>query len=88
MPLVTDIAIQIGRGGVMSSLRMVGGAILLLLAALKVVGLAVLLWQGSPDRTTEWLTKQSVYAVAFASVGYGLLRPRDTSRDNKAPPSR
>lgn len=72
----------------MSSVRMVGGVILLHLATLKVVGLAVLLWQGSPDRTTQWLVKQSAYAVAFASIGFGLVKPRDVSSSNDTPPGR
>ncbi len=71
----------------MSFLRMVGGVILIFLAALKVIGLTVLLWQGSPDHTTQWLIKQSVYAAAFASIGFGLLRPRDVSSGNNTPPS-
>jgi len=65
------------EGIVMLSLRQIGGGGLLLLAALKVFALADLLWQGAPDRTTQWLVKQSVYAVAFASVGFTLLRTRD-----------
>ena len=67
------------KGFEMSSLRYVGGLALLLLAAAKVVALAVLLWQGASDRTTKWLVKQVVYAAAFTWVGLGLLRSPDAT---------
>lgn len=66
----------------MSSIRSVGGVLLLILATLKVLGLAVEFWQGVPDRTTWWIVKQSVYAAAFASIGFGFLRPRNTSSND------
>ncbi|MCA9038169.1 MAG: hypothetical protein KDA91_23755 [Planctomycetaceae bacterium] len=67
----------------MSSIRGVGGVLLLILAVLKMIGLAFELWQGAPDRTTGWIIKQAVYAAAFASIGFGLLRPKGAASSDK-----
>lgn len=67
----------------MSSIRGFGGVLLLVLAALKVIWLALELWQGAPDRTWGWIIKQSIYAGAFASIGFGLLHPQDAGSDDR-----
>ena len=56
------------------SMRQVAGAILIVLAGLKAIGLVVVLVRGMEDRSTQWLVKQSVYAVTAAAIGWPLLR--------------
>lgn len=60
------------------------GVLLLILATLKVFGLAYVLWQGSPDRTTWWMIKQLVYMVAFASIGFRLLSSQDSATNDRS----
>jgi len=62
----------------MAAIRQIGGVLLLILAALKMIGMVFLLIQGSPDREPMWFVKQTVYAIAAASVGVWLLRSRTT----------
>lgn len=50
------------------------GLLLLILASLKVIFMISLLVQGDSERPTMWFVKQSVYAVAFAVVGFGWVR--------------
>lgn len=58
----------------MRFLRGIGGVLLLVLAAMKVVGIIVILINGNADHPSSWFLKQSVYALAFASIGVSLLR--------------
>ena len=53
-------------------LRIVG-VILILLAVVKVFGMIAIVVNGSSDHATSWFVKQSIYAVAFASLGWRLL---------------
>ena len=55
-------------------MRQVAGVILVGLAILKAAGLIVVVAQGAPDRSTQWIMKQAMYAVAAASIGWPLLR--------------
>lgn len=68
-------------------MRQVAGVILVGLALLKAIGLIAVLVSGDGDRSTQWLAKQSVYAVAAASVGWPLLRKKtsDDTGDDASP---
>ena len=57
----------------MQLLRGIGGVLLLILAAMKGVGIVTLLVQGTADHSTAWFVKQCVYAVAALAIGVTLL---------------
>ncbi|HBE72043.1 MAG TPA: hypothetical protein DDW52_28225 [Planctomycetaceae bacterium] len=65
----------------MEMLKKLGGILLMILAAAKLIGVIVLLSHGETDRTGWWLTKQVVYAITFAVVGAGLLLSESKPRD-------
>jgi hypothetical protein len=60
----------------MGWLYQIGGVLLLLLAAFKVVGCVALLLQADSDHAAMWFVKQLVYAGTAALVGVSLLRRR------------
>ena len=66
-------------------MRQAAGVLLVGLALLKAVGLIAVLVRGDGDPSTQWLVKQSVYAVAAASVGWSLLR--NNTSDDASPPT-
>ncbi len=66
----------------MWSIRGAGSVLLLTLAVLQVIGIAVVLWRGDTGPINLWIVKQSVYVVGFASIGLGLLRAQDATRDH------
>jgi hypothetical protein len=67
----------------MKSILRVVGALLLVLAAAKVVGLTLDAFSPPDGRPTSWFLKQAVYAVGFGAAGVALLRRNRTN----APPS-
>jgi hypothetical protein len=69
-------------------MRQVAGFLLVGLALLKAVGLIAVVSTGDGDRPTRWFVKQSVYAIAAASIGWPLLRKKrreDTGDDAYSP---
>lgn len=67
----------------MKSILRIVGALLIVLAAAKVVGLMIVAFSPPDGRPTSRFLKQAVYAVGFGAAGIALLR---RNRKN-APPS-
>ncbi len=58
----------------MVSVRQFIGAVLIILAVLKIIGLAFVFADGESQRTTYWICKQVAYVVSFAIAGYTMTR--------------
>lgn len=66
----------------MELLRKLGGTLLLLLAAAKVIGIVVLRSNGESEKTAWWFAKQIVYSTAFFGIGAKLLWTKSKSESS------
>ena len=67
----------------MRSLCQLGAVLLIFLALLKLIGMAYLLVLGNSEHPSFWYVKQSIYAIAAASIGTTLLRSGKTGPESE-----